>query len=59
MKSLWKVKIVLLTVGLAGFGFLLYRLDAGAVYADISQLGWKFSFILLPYIFVFALDTTA
>lgn len=57
MKHLWKVKLVLLTIGLAGFAFLLYTLDARAVYADISQLGWKFSIILLPYILVFALDT--
>ncbi len=57
MKSLWKVKIALLTLGLAGFAFLLYKLDARAVYRDISQLGWSFSFVLLPYILVFALDT--
>lgn len=57
MKHLWKVKFILLTAGLAGFTFLLYKLGARAVYTDISQLGWKFSFILLPYILVFALDT--
>ncbi|MFQ5862382.1 MAG: flippase-like domain-containing protein [Candidatus Brocadiales bacterium] len=57
MKSLWKVKIVLLAVGLVGFAFLLYKLDAHAVYRDISQLGWNFSLILIPYVLVFALDT--
>lgn len=57
MKSLWKVKIALLTIGVVGFAFLLYKLDARAVYQDISQLGWYFSLILLPYILVFALDT--
>ncbi|MEE9201549.1 MAG: flippase-like domain-containing protein [Candidatus Brocadiales bacterium] len=59
MKSLWKLKIILLAMGLAGFSFMLYKLDAHAVYTDISQLGWKFFIILLPYIFVFALDTAA
>ncbi len=59
MKGLWKVKVLLLAIGLAGFAFLLYALDARAVYEDISQLGWRFSFILLPYILVFGLDTAA
>ncbi|MEE9488034.1 MAG: lysylphosphatidylglycerol synthase domain-containing protein, partial [Candidatus Brocadiales bacterium] len=57
MKQLWKAKIILLAIGVAGFGFMLYQLDANAVYEDISQLGWKFLIILVPYVLVFALDT--
>ncbi|MGR3295584.1 MAG: lysylphosphatidylglycerol synthase transmembrane domain-containing protein [Candidatus Bathyanammoxibius sp.] len=57
MKQLWKAKIILLAIGVAGFSFMLYQLDASAVYEDISQLGWKFLIILIPYVLVFTLDT--
>jgi putative membrane protein len=51
------LKLALLLVGLTGFAFLLYRLDASAICKDIYQLKWKFLLILMPYIIVFALDT--
>ncbi|MFN3466785.1 MAG: lysylphosphatidylglycerol synthase transmembrane domain-containing protein, partial [Candidatus Brocadiales bacterium] len=56
-KHLKNLKLVLLLVGLTGFAFLLYRLDATAVYDDISKLGWRFIPLLIPYMLVFALDT--
>ncbi len=56
-KRLKNLKLTLLLVGMAGFAYLLYRLDASAVYEDICRLRWKFILILIPYVLVFALDT--
>lgn len=57
-KGFQNLKLALLLMGLAGFAFLLYKLDASAVYADIHMLGmWKFLIILIPYTIVFVLDT--
>lgn len=57
-KGFQNLKLALLLMGLAGFAFLLYKLDASAVYADIRMLGmWKFLIILIPYTIVFVLDT--
>jgi putative membrane protein len=57
MKSLKKIKIILLLIGLVGFATLLYKLDAREVYYDLCQLKWRLFLVLLPYSLVFALDT--
>lgn len=57
MQNLGRVKMALLLVGLAGFAFLLYKIDPSAVYEDLCRVKGWFFFILIPYGLVFALDT--
>ncbi len=57
IEGLKNLKLILLLIGVSGFAFLLYSLDASAVYTSIFQLKWKFLLILIPYTLVFVLDT--
>ncbi|HHT9120298.1 MAG TPA: flippase-like domain-containing protein [Candidatus Hypogeohydataceae bacterium YC41] len=57
LKGLKSLKLIFLLVGIAGFAYLLYSLNASAVYNDLCKLRWKFLIIMIPYAIVFVLDT--
>lgn len=42
-----RLQKLILVVGLAAFGLLLWKLDAAAVWRMVSKVGWAFPFLLL------------
>jgi glycosyltransferase 2 family protein len=56
-KNKKKFKILLLIVGCVILFTLIYNIGPSTLYHHLSILKWKISFLLLPYLIVFVLDT--
>jgi putative membrane protein len=48
---------ILLLLGLALFGWFIYRAGPAEVWANVRQLGWCAPIVLLPYLLVYFCDT--
>lgn len=48
---------ILLLLGLALFGWFIYRAGPAEVWASLRQLGWRAPLTLLPYLVVYVFDT--
>jgi hypothetical protein len=48
---------MVLLLGLGLFGWFIHRTGPAEVFANVSRLGWLAPVVLVPYFFVYVLDT--
>ncbi|MBI3988719.1 MAG: flippase-like domain-containing protein [candidate division NC10 bacterium] len=53
----WKVRLILLVLGIALFTFLISQVGPSILFSHLRLLGWKLPILLLPYLMVYILDS--